>query len=381
MKKLHINLLEEIFTEHALAGGPFDLFLRRFFKAKRFIGASERRLLSETAYTLVRWKRLIDGILGRGASWKKRVDWLVSNLPFAPEVHMEREDLSPHAQVGFPKPLYDQIIATFGVKEGRELCLICNERAPMTIRANQHLISRETLLEKLKKEVACRPTLHSEGGIYLDGRINIFGSSLFKKGYFEVQDEASQVAAEMVLLKPGEKVLDYCAGSGGKTLAFAHRSEGKGQIFLHDIREQALFEAKKRCRRAGLQNIQFIPHQKKALNRIKQKMDWIVVDAPCSGSGTLRRNPDQKERFDLNGLDEVVLKQREIVAEAIAFAKPGSFLVYMTCSIFPEENEQQIEYFQKKFGLILDQKPFSSLPSSGGMDGFFAARLQIPKIK
>jgi 16S rRNA C967 or C1407 C5-methylase (RsmB/RsmF family) len=141
--------------------------------------------------------------------------------------------------------------------------------------------------------------------------------------------------------------------------------QGKGQIYLYDNRPWILTEARKRLNRAGIQNVQFVLP--------KKKMDWILVDAPCSGTGTLRRNPDAKWKIDAPMIERLIEQQRTIFAEAIQHLKPDGRIVYATCSILPEENEKQMDYFIKTHALVLDGEPLSLLPQEGGMDGFFAA--------
>ena len=141
--------------------------------------------------------------------------------------------------------------------------------------------------------------------------------------------------------------------------------QGKGQIYLHDNRPWILTEARKRLNRAGIQNVQF--------NLPKRKMDWVLVDAPCSGTGTLRRNPDAKWKIDAPMIERLVQQQREIFQEALEHLSPTGRIVYATCSLLPEENERQVDYFLKTHSLVLDGEPLTLLPQDGGMDGFFAA--------
>jgi 16S rRNA C967 or C1407 C5-methylase (RsmB/RsmF family) len=200
-------------------------------------------------------------------------------------------------------------------------------------------------------------------------KINFAELPEFQEGLFEIQDEASQLISMLVEATPKQQVLDYCAGSGGKTLAFAPLLKNSGQIYLHDIRPQILLKAKKRLCRAGIQNVQF------CLPKHKKSMDWVLVDAPCTGSGTLRRNPDMKWKFDSSLLNRLVAEQRQIFEQALEYLKPSGKIVYATCSLFPQENQDQIQYFQEKFGLKLAKEVFQSFPEKNGMDGFFAAVL------
>ncbi|MFA5250259.1 MAG: RsmB/NOP family class I SAM-dependent RNA methyltransferase, partial [Parachlamydiales bacterium] len=202
----------------------------------------------------------------------------------------------------------------------------------------------------------------------LEKRSNLFALPAFKAGLFEMQDENSQLIALALKAEAGDLVLDFCAGSGGKTLAFAHQLKGTGQIFLHDIRPRALLEAKKRLRRAGIQNAQIAPDLK---NLKKNFFSRLLLDVPCSGSGTIRRNPDMKWKFSPEALEELVQKQREIFQEALPFLKTGGHLLYATCSLFQKENEQQTAYFLQKYPLEPVGDPVKFLPESHRGDGFF----------
>jgi 16S rRNA C967 or C1407 C5-methylase (RsmB/RsmF family) len=188
---------------------------------------------------------------------------------------------------------------------------------------------------------------------------------------FEVQDEASQLIADLVAAVPGDHVLDFCAGSGGKSLAIAPRMGCKGQLYLHDVRPAVLREAKKRLYRAGIQNAQILPHDASHKRSLKEVMDWVLVDAPCTGTGTLRRNPDMKWKFEESTLNRLIDEQRSIFREALNFVKPKGKIVYATCSVLPMENEWQAEFFEQNFGLKRLEPSFSSSPKKGGMDGFF----------
>lgn len=245
-----------------------------------------------------------------------------------------------------------------------ELCLASNEPAPTTLRVNPLKTTRDQLLSLFPYS---KPTSASSFGVQVAKKENFFAMTAFKEGLFEVQDEGSQLISELLDIKPGHHVVDYCAGSGGKSLAFAYKTEGKGQIYLHDIRKHALQEAKKRLKRAGVQNFQ--------LKLPKHPVDRILVDAPCSGSGTLRRNPDMKWKFTPEMLTRITQEQRVIFEEALRFLKPDGLIVYATCSILKAENESQVAHFKETFNLE-EVTRFQSFPQQGGMDGFFACALK-----
>ena len=259
----------------------------------------------------------------------------------------------------------------YGKEQATALCLINNQNAPTTIRVNPLKTSRAALIERWQSLYSFSPTTHSPWGIVFKEKTNLLALPEFKEGLFEIQDEGSQLVADMVGAEVGQQVLDYCAGSGGKALAFAHKLAGKGQIYLHDIRPTALAKAKIRLRRAGIENAQFQCHKS-----LKGKMDWVLVDVPCSGLGTLRRNPDLKWKWTPELVARLVQEQRTIFAEALQYVKKGGYIVYATCSILPQENEEQLVYFLQNFPLA-QTKIFKSLPTENGMDGFFAAAFQM----
>ena len=212
--------------------------------------------------------------------------------------------------------------------------------------------------------------------IIFNKKINFFGTEEFKQGLFEIQDEGSQNVAALVKAKPGQHFIDYCAGAGGKALAIAPSMDNKGQIYLHDIRNYPLQQAKKRLKRAGIQNAQIIEAGSAKLRKLKRSADWVFVDTPCSGSGTWRRNPTMKWDYKEGMIETLVGQQRTIFEKALSFMKPEGHIVYATCSIFPEENQQQIEHFTSLYDLEVVGKPFQSLPTPNGMDGFFGAILK-----
>lgn len=336
---------------------PLDALLSRYFRVHKAIGSKDRLFISETIYHYIRWKSLFQHLK-------------ISPSPLDTSTYLNDTTIPAHIRYGMPLSLYHLLTEAYGEEKTREIGLVSNYRAPLTIRVNPLKISREALLAKWANTFKVSPCPQSPHGIYFHEKVNFFTLPEFTEGLFEIQDEASQLAAELVKAKPKQHVLDYCAGAGGKTLAFAHRLGNTGQIYLHDIRPHPLQEARKRLNRAGVQNVQFTlsPSQ-------KGKMDWVVVDVPCTGTGTFRRNPDLKWKFELTDVENLIQEQREIFQEAFSYLQPGGTIVYMTCSILPQENENQVAYFQKTFGLETVES-FQTLPVQNGMDGFFAIALK-----
>lgn len=346
---------------------PLDLAWNDYLRAHKSIGAHDRRFLGETIYSLIRWKGLLD-YLSSSSSWIHRVQtW--KNLDFS----QLPSNLPLWIQSGGSEWLFQELSRSFGAKKAIELCRILNEPAPLTIRVNQLKTNRDELFNRWKSTYDIQLCSRSLTGIQFRERVALTSIPEFKEGLFEIQDEGSQLIANLVMSKPGEHFLDYCAGSGGKSLAIAPTMLGRGQIYLHDIRPNALQEARRRLRRAGVQNAQFLLPSHPRLAAIKNKMDWVLADVPCSGSGTYRRNPDMKWKGCEKMLEEITFKQREIFANALEFVRPGGHIVYATCSLFARENQDQIQNFLEHFPIELVSKPFVILPESNGPDGFFGA--------
>lgn len=372
MKPFRLKHLIQILDEYDQKPLPIDVHLRKYFRNHKAIGSKDRSVICEKIYLLIRWKGLVDQFCQKPVTWQKRIDTL-STLDLIKE--SSNETLPPHVSLSFPRYLYERILATYGREKSREICLSLNQPAPTTVRINPLKTSRDSVLRAWENEYDISPCTRSQLGITFHKKINFFATPEFKKGYFEIQDEASQIVSDLINPNPGDKVLDFCAGSGGKSLGFAHKLQKKGHIFLHDVRETAISEAKKRLARAGIQNAGCYLGTK-SLHRLQGKMDWVLVDAPCSGTGTLRRNPDQKWKFSENMLEELLLKQRNIFEKAVHYLIPGGTIVYATCSILSEENENQVKYFIEKYNLRLVEPPFYSIPSPGKMDGFYAASMK-----
>lgn len=348
---------------------PLDLFLSHYFRSHTAIGASDRRFISETVYGIIRWKGLLDHIAGKENAPDLRYSVYRG---FQPTEYFFVNTIPLHIRLSFPLNLFSLLVSQYGEKKAIEICQANNEQAPITVRFNPLKTTREALLSKWKGKFDVEPTQYSSLGITFKKRIAFFDLPEFKEGLFEVQDEGSQLVALQVKAESGHLILDYCSGSGGKSLAFAHLLKNRGQIYLHDIRPIALTQARKRLQRAGIQIAQFLPPHHIQLKKIKQNIDWVLVDAPCSGTGTLRRNPDMKWKFDPQMVTRLAGEQRHIFEKALSYVKSGGFIVYATCSILKEENESQVEHFLKTYPLEL-KETFASLPTQGGMDGFFAA--------
>ena len=352
---------------------PLSRFVNEYFRNHKAIGSKDRTYISKHIYALIKWKRLLDH-LSDDNSWESRLSTFQSEAFLNAQTD---SSIPTPVRLSCPDSLYDLVSESYNPEITDKLCLAMNTQAPVTIRVNPEKTSREELLSTLiEKGFVAHPTIQSPYGITFEKRHALFALPEYQMGLFEMQDEGSQLVANLVDAKPGQKILDFCAGSGGKTLAFAHKLQGKGQIYLHDIRKTPLLEAKQRLKRAGVQNAQIIHPNSTHLNQLKKKMDWVLVDAPCSGTGAFRRNSDMKWTFSKTSLKKIIGDQRKIFEKALTFLRPGGQIVYATCSILKEENEKQLNHFIKAYSLEAQKDPFSSLPFEGELDRFFAAVLK-----
>lgn len=362
--------LLQILHAQQMHARPLDLLLRNYFKRHKELGSKDRRFLGETLFRMVRLKRVLEFLAPPHPSTQEILQ-CYRTLP--PEI-LQDHSLPPAIRLGMSDFLYQRLKESYGMDATERLAHLFQRPAPITLRVNTLKISRDELLARWADRYHPLPCKEASTGIQFTQRLPLFSWPEFKEGLFEVQDEGSQLVANLVATGPTESVLDYCSGSGGKALAIAPLMQGKGQIYLHDIRPKALQEAKLRCRRAGVQNAQFLPPGHPRLASLRKRLHWILIDAPCSGSGTLRRNPEMLWKIDASLVMRLIEEQRQIVKNALSYARPGTRIVYATCSILPEENQSQVNYFLQQFPLILEEPPLFFLPEEGGKDGFFAAR-------
>lgn len=378
-------MLKRNFRDHHLIGlcnefskqeGPLDLFINRYFRSHKALGSKDRAYIGDMVYHAIRWKGLIDAHLGENSTWEERIHLLQTH---SLDTLRNKDNLPLHMSLSFPLWLFEKIKAKYGQEKASEICLNSNERAPACVRINPLMTTRDAFLASIKDKYDVLPTPISSQGIIFRNRISYFEIPEYRKGYFEIQDEGSQLLADLVNPSPQDQVMDFCSGSGGKTLAFAHKMKGKGQIYLHDIRPHILLEAKKRLRKAGIQNAQFLNSTSPHLKKLRGKMQWVLVDAPCSGTGTLRRNPDMKWKSNEATITRLVEEQRKIFDEVLKYLAPEGKIIWGTCSILPEENEEQIAYFLKTYPLELVQEPLELLPKPDSHDGFYGAILRFTK--
>lgn len=392
------------------------------FRKETWIGAHERRFISESLYGLVRHLRRIDAGIERGRRVKKpprdmerlialfvleklvtpeqakraeaELDWAaVAGIDDA--IAAERKAVQRIAlAASLPDWLAARLVADWGERAER-LALALNERAPMTVRANLLANDRDTLAKEIG--LATSPGRWSDTALIVEGRTNLFATDAFKAGRMEAQDEGSQLLADLAtagLENPKPLVIDLCAGAGGKTLAIAARLGNRGRIIATDVDGKKLEELRRRARRAGVSNAQALHldggHWPAALDALHGKADVVFVDAPCSGIGALRRNPEARWRLREADLAGFATRQREILISATRLLAPGARLVYGTCTLLAVENREVVEATlatrteledvplaevlgeQRALALGVDELSFTVAPDSHGTDGFFA---------
>jgi 16S rRNA (cytosine967-C5)-methyltransferase len=390
--------------------------LAQTFRKETWIGAHERRFISETLYGLVRHLRRVDLALERGRRVKKpprdlerllallvleglldparaakvegELDWSAVAGIDAAIAGERRADKRIALSCSLPDWLATRLVADWG-DEAEALAKALNERAPMTVRANTLVTTRDGLAGELAREkLSSEPGRWSETALVITSRTNLFASPAFKRGAMEAQDEGSQLLAE--LATPGKLVVDYCAGAGGKTLAIAARLGNKGRVIATDVDAGKLEELRRRARRAQVSIIQAMTVDDRQLDPIRGKADVVFVDAPCSGIGALRRNPEARWRLREADIASFAAKQKEIMARAIEIAAPGARIIYATCSLLSEENERVADSLPGTtvpLAEILGEARAAALGRNGsltltphrhGTDGFFARVLRRP---
>ncbi|KAF4665887.1 Chloride intracellular channel protein 4 [Perkinsus chesapeaki] len=278
-----------------------------------------------------------------------------------------------------PKELFAKLADSLGTDKAVEVSSVLNEKPVTFLRVNTKQTSRSDMAKfLLSKEIPVEKTATSPVGLVINDKKLLLDLPEYRTGAVEIQDESSQIMALQVKAEPGSVVLDYCAGSGGKSLVFGPNMENMGHLYLHDVRDSMLRDARKRLRRAGIRNYTLLYPRHPTLHKmLLAKCDWVLCDVPCTRTGVLRRNPDAKWMYSDEKLFHFVAQQREIVKNSLRYLKPnGGKLVYCTNSILDEENIFQIQYLCRHHDLALTEEPMHAMPQSKGMDGFFSATLE-----
>ena len=398
MELIHRNLLigihdaleETFFQDKKYA----DKVLERLLKAHKKWGSADRQVVSEIFYDIVRWKKRLEYYMGEGTKPSNIYNLILAYLLWKKVKYKKFDEfdgiktggiLSKLDKKTFPTKAIEYSVPDWlaglfekelGAKWEKEMSAL-NEQAPVILRANSLKVSAENLVEILKEEGVNSFVLRDYlDAVQLEEKKNVFLTSAFKEGFFEVQDASSQKIAELLDVKEGMRVVDACAGAGGKTLHIAALMKNKGQIIALDIYEWKLAELKRRAKRAGAFNIEtrFI-EDNKVIKRLHNTADRLLIDAPCSGLGVLKRNPDSKWKIDEDFINRIKIEQENILQNYSKILKKGGKMVYATCSILPSENGEQVRKFlaeNTEFALVKEE----NIMPSDGYDGFYMALIE-----
>lgn len=387
---IHDALQETFFEKNKYA----DKVIERLLKANRKWGSQDRAVVSEIFYNIIRWRKRLEYYMGEGVKPNNIYKLMLAYLLWSKTNYKKFEEFdgikisdiltklkkgtvpTKAIEHSIPDWLAETLEKELGKNWEKEMNSL-NEQAPTILRTNRLKTTPKHLISELKEEnVESFEIRGFEDAIQLQEKKNVFLTSAFKEGFFEVQDAASQKIGEFLDVKPGMRVVDACAGAGGKTLHIAAKMENKGQIIALDIHAWKLAELKRRAKRAGAHNIEIREiTDNKVIKRLHEKADRVLIDAPCSGLGVLKRNPDAKWKIDQDFIDRIKTEQQQILQDYAKMVKKGGKLVYATCSILPSENNEQVEKFLKNnpdFKLIKQESIFPS----EGYDGFYMALIE-----
>tara|TARA_B100001750_G_scaffold231123_1_gene228429 strand:- start:236831 stop:238123 length:1293 start_codon:yes stop_codon:yes gene_type:complete len=390
-----IDALHLIFNEGEYA----DKVVQKVLKFDKRWGSRDRGFIAETTYEMVRYKRLYAEIAGVKAPYNRPdlfrmwAVWAVLKGIQLPD--WKQIEPTPERRI---KGKFDELSKIRKYREAipdwiDELCekalgdelwtkeiAALNEQAEVILRTNTLKTTREKLRKILLDEgIVAEPIKGYPLALKLVERANVFVTQAFKDGLFEVQDASSQLVSELLDVQPGQRVVDTCAGAGGKSLHLAALMENKGQLISMDVYISKLKELKRRARRNGAHNIETREiDSTKVFKKLYGSADRVLIDAPCTGLGVIRRNPDTKWKLQPEFLDKILATQAEIIRSYSKIVKPGGKMVYATCSILPQENGDQVQSFLqseegKDFSLVKDKNIFAS---QSGFDGFYMALLQ-----
>lgn len=400
--RLHRNLcfsvidgLTLIFNE----GNYADKVIQQLLKRDKRWGSRDRGFVAETTYDMVRWKRLYaeiaevkepfdrDNLWRMFAVWAtlkgiKLPDWTYFENTPTRKIKGRFDELSKIRKLRESIPDW---MDELGEKElgkaiwTKEIAAL-NKQADVVLRVNTLKTTKEKLQAELfDLDIESDFLPDYPNALKLKERANVFQTDAFKNGLFEVQDASSQLVADFLNVQPGMRVVDACAGAGGKTLHIASLMENKGQIIALDIYANKLHELKRRAKRNGAHNIETRAiDSTKVIKKLYDKADRVLIDAPCSGLGVLRRNPDAKWKLQPDFIEKIKKTQQEILQQYSRMVKVGGQLVYATCSVLPSENQKQVDTFLKSepgvnFSLVKDKKVLSH---KSGFDGFYMALLE-----
>ena len=390
-----------------------DQAVSAYFRTHRNLGQRDRAFVAETAYAVLRRRRTLEAAAGTSAPRSLAIAALAlvhglsgralegvlteTERALVTRVRATQMDvLAPAVRAEWPDWLWERLAAAYGAEQAMKIARGCLYAAPLDLRVNLARITREEALAQLaSRGLGGTPTPYAPSGIRLAGRPQINRDPLFEQGLVEVQDEGSQILAYLLGPRRGEMVADFCAGAGGKSLALAMLMRGAGRVYAIDVSAKRLSALAPRAARAGVSNIHPLAVASEndvRAKRLARKIDRVLVDAPCSGFGTLRRNPDLKWRYGPERIEALGEQQFRILEAASGLVKPGGRLVYATCSLLAAENEAVANRFaaaHPEFAalscgdlLAAQRIPIDSAerlrlwPHEHGTDGFFAAAFE-----
>lgn len=400
--RLHRNLvyatidsLLAIFNEGEYA----DKVVARALKRDKRWGSADRKFVAETIYEIVRWKRLYAEIADvkepftRENLWRIFGAWAILRgytIPDWPQlagtparkIKGRFDELSKTRKIkeSIPDWIDELGVAELGEKTWAKEITAQNQPAKVILRVNTLKTTKEKLRAILMDlNIETEFLKEQPDALVLKERANVFLTDAFKEGLFEVQDANSQLVAPLLDVQPGMRVVDACAGAGGKTLHLASLMENKGQLIAMDLYESKLKQLKLRAKRNGAFNIEYrIIDSTKVIKKLHEKADRVLIDAPCSGLGVLKRNPDAKWKLQPEFVENIRKVQAEVLENYSKMVKPGGKLVYATCSVLPSENQEQVKKFLatetgKNFTFVKDS---ALLASTSGFDGFYMALME-----
>lgn len=354
-----------------------DSHLRSYYRAhKTKLSVADKDWLSETVKEFLRWRSLVQNFTQPPFTSSSLLRTFFGTESW--RSYSNSKTLPDHVRLSMPEALCEQLQLSFGKEKTAKIANVWNERSPTFVRVNTLVDERERLIKHLaSKGIIADKTTNSPIGLRMPRSEKVEGLEELKEHAFDIQDESCQMVGLHVGVKPGEKVLDFCSGSGGKSLVIGPALQSKGHLFLHDVNPKYLVQAKQKLRNAKIKNFTTIPPQSDQLRLLRNKMDWVLVDVPSTGSGQFRRYPERKWLYSAELLERTVSVQQEIFSAALKFLKPKTGkIVYATSSILPAENIEQVKFFCQTHKLYLSSEPVHSLPQSRGMDGFFSAILE-----
>jgi 16S rRNA (cytosine967-C5)-methyltransferase len=387
LHKLIIQILTETFCNNKYT----DKAIEKLFKLNKKLGSRDRKFIAESSYEILRnWRLLYASLYNENENiTKEQIEnvfyfWLfqnglIKNKNFS-EALSKQDELKKVVKYNYSIPdwLYDYGVKELGTDTWENELKAMNSSAQLVIRCNT-LKCNVLQLQKLLANQGIETSLHNLccDALIINEKTNIFRTEEFKNGFFEVQDLGSQLIAPYIDVKPGMRIIDACAGAGGKTIHLSALLQNKGSITALDVDVNKLEKLKLRAKRNAAFNIQQrVIENNKTIKRLEASADRLLLDVPCSGIGVLKRNPDAKWKLSEEFIEKVKITQQEILSNYSSMLKPGGKLVYSTCSIFPSENQNQVTYFLKNNPNFILEEDKTIYPSELGFDGFYMARLR-----